>query len=700
MNTSARLTLIALIVASLPLCAASEYPPSYRWRTIETPHFFINYHQGEEDLARRAAAIAEQVHARITPLMDYEPAGRTHIVLTDHIDLSNGSATPFPFNRIEIYVSAPGGDPSSPIEYYDNWLNLVITHEYTHILHLDQARGFAGGLRKVLGRHPLTFPNDFSPLWMTEGIATLVESEATDAGRLKGTFVDMVLRTSAIENRWLSQAQAGGLSPEWPGGSARYFYGSKFLGWVARTRGMDRLAEYFHDYAGNVIPYRVNASAEDVFGHSMNDLWRTWSDEQQREYRDGNARLAADGLTTRTVLTQLGYETKYPAISADGTRIAYVHDGPFEWPTIRVRDLAAQRDIAVERVTSTSPLSWSPDGATLAFAQLDFHRSFALVSDLYLWRVDGRVERLTTGARLKDPSFAPDGRSLIAVENRAGRNRLVELDLATRAMRTLVEPADLTQFSEPSVSHDGSRIAVAEWRDGRVDVVLYDRSGNRIAHLTESQPRATFASPRFTADDATILFSSDVTGVPNIYAMRVAPHPASGHPLPEGEGVAGIRRLTNVYGGAFFPSSRDGKRIYYIDYSSRGFDLASFDATRDYPIVPRIVPKTLVTRAAEVRANCGADNGRAGRAISSIAQHPAALVDAHPRHHHLNRIERHAHRSRRRDIRRRRPRVPYILSAGARAHRRRRTDAGRLRRHLFVRSLVSDVHARRLRLLG
>src|SRR5438046_10523605 len=113
----------------------------------------------------------------------------------------------------------------------------------------------------------------------------------------------MVLRTAAIENRWLTQAQAGGLSPTWPGGSARYFYGSKFLGWVAQTQGMNQLAEYFHDYAGNFIPYRVNASAKNVFGKSINELWRTWSDEQQRIHRDEHERLAGAGFTTRGRLT-------------------------------------------------------------------------------------------------------------------------------------------------------------------------------------------------------------------------------------------------------------------------------------------------------------------------------------------------------------------------------------------------------------
>src|SRR5688572_18829243 len=92
-------SILLLSIVALDAGAAS-YPPDYRWRTITTAHFRIHFHQGEEDLAQRAAAIAERVHSRVTPLLDYEPASRTDIVLTDNVDVSNGSATPFPTNRI------------------------------------------------------------------------------------------------------------------------------------------------------------------------------------------------------------------------------------------------------------------------------------------------------------------------------------------------------------------------------------------------------------------------------------------------------------------------------------------------------------------------------------------------------------------------------------------------------------------------
>ena len=337
------------------------YPPSYRWQTITTPHFLIHYHQGLEETGARTAVLAEEIHAALTPLMGWEPKDRTHVILTDNIDASNGSATFFPNNRIEIFVSAPGADPSSPLEFYDDWLELVLTHEYAHILHLDQAFDTTASIRRVFGRNPLTFPNAYSPLWLIEGFATLVESEMTEAGRLKGTYVDMVLRTSAIEGTWFTEAQASGLTAAWPGGSARYFYGAKFLEYVARTEGMERVREFFHEYASSPIPFRVELTSLDIFGRSFNEMYDVWSQAARRDYLNQHKDLVRQGLTSREVLTNLGFETKYAVVSPNGRYVAYGQSsGPYESPTLRVFDLQAAREIASRQVNSISHLNLEP----------------------------------------------------------------------------------------------------------------------------------------------------------------------------------------------------------------------------------------------------------------------------------------------------------------------------------------------------
>ena len=76
----------------------------------------------------------------------------------------------------------------------------------------------------------LSFPGITIPSWVIEGLATWYESALTDAGRVHGTFHEMVLRTaSARRDASKTIGQAGGNSPEWPAGRRRYVYGLALL---------------------------------------------------------------------------------------------------------------------------------------------------------------------------------------------------------------------------------------------------------------------------------------------------------------------------------------------------------------------------------------------------------------------------------------------------------------------------------------
>jgi hypothetical protein len=177
-----RLLALALILAAASAAGASErYDPRLRFRTTRTAHFDIHAHQGEEALARRLAVIAERVRARFEATLG-RPRGRVQVILVDQTDLSNGWATPFPYDAIEIAATPPAIE--SLIGNTTDWLELVFTHEYTHVLHLDRTRGVMQGVRRVFGRNPFAFPNAFLPEWQIEGLATFEESRMTGEGRL------------------------------------------------------------------------------------------------------------------------------------------------------------------------------------------------------------------------------------------------------------------------------------------------------------------------------------------------------------------------------------------------------------------------------------------------------------------------------------------------------------------------------------
>ena len=103
--------------------------PELKWRTIETDHFYVHFHQGEPRTASLIAKIAEEIYEPITSLYDHIPDGKIHFIVRDHDDDSNGAAFYYD-NKIEIWASAM----DFPFRGTQDWLRNVVTHEFSHMI--------------------------------------------------------------------------------------------------------------------------------------------------------------------------------------------------------------------------------------------------------------------------------------------------------------------------------------------------------------------------------------------------------------------------------------------------------------------------------------------------------------------------------------------------------------------------------------
>src|SRR5690606_439033 len=117
--------------------APAQIPPDASWRTLDTPHFRVNYMEGLDSLAERTAVRAEWAYDLLSARLTRPPRGRIDIVLTDAVDYANGSATPLPTNRIVLYAHPPAD--VAELSFTTDWLELLVLHELVHIFHLDQA---------------------------------------------------------------------------------------------------------------------------------------------------------------------------------------------------------------------------------------------------------------------------------------------------------------------------------------------------------------------------------------------------------------------------------------------------------------------------------------------------------------------------------------------------------------------------------
>ena len=278
------ITMLLLFVVGI---AQAQVRPNGHWRQIESNHFRIIYEAGLDSLAQHAVQRAELEHARLNAALVRAPSHKIDIIIADNTDITNGYASPFPNSRIVLYARPPVDELS--LQYYDDWLDLVITHELTHVFHFERAGRVGRALRSIFGRVPVSwpfFPVLDMPRWNLEGLATLIESEHTGAGRLHGSYHEMVVRTDVLEKQFPPIDRVSGETPIWPGGERAYIYGSLFMEYVARTYGEAAQRELVGKTKGSVLPasWRMDGIAKQAVGKSYSDMYREWHAALERVF--------------------------------------------------------------------------------------------------------------------------------------------------------------------------------------------------------------------------------------------------------------------------------------------------------------------------------------------------------------------------------------------------------------------------------
>ena len=555
-----------VLVCVLALPAAAQVPPDEAWRSVDTEHFRITFPAQLEEQGRRVGELAERAYRELTAQFREGPSGRIDVVLTDHVDVSNGYARIWPSNRIVLYARPPADHLA--LAYFDDWLELLVTHELAHIFHLDYGGTLGRIFRTLFGRAqtPLTFPGVVVPGWVVEGLATWYESALTEAGRVHGTFHEMVLRTAALEGRFESIGQASGNSRQWPGGTRRYAYGSLFFDYLLDKHGRESMAAFVEAVvrpATQLSPSWLNAAGRRAFGASLSSEWAAWTDEMRARLNRLDGELAAFGpITEPEALTRNARYGLHPMRSPDGGALIYVRSDGRSYPRLVVMPSDGGDPTTVTRINNRAPFDVLPSGG-IVFAQREYTDRYRVFSDVHVATVDGAVRRVTRGARLTAPSAGPDGTWAVAVTEGEGTNGLARVDLLDGSIRTLAAPEAGTYWAYPAVSPDGRRIAASRWTERRHDVVVLDADG-RVAHEV-TRDRALDLAPKWSADGRYLVWSSDRSGILNILAAEV--DPLTGAPGPP-------VMLTNVRTGAAFPSvDPAGEWLYFSGYHVDGWEV-------------------------------------------------------------------------------------------------------------------------------
>jgi hypothetical protein len=561
--------------------------PRATWYTLETPHFDIHFYPAEQPFAEHASHIAERAYRLITRYLNWRPSGRVTITLNDNTDDANGYATSIPYNLIYAYGVPP--DSLDELNDFDDYVKLLITHEFTHVVHLDTMLSpCALVINTLLGR---TFaPNLSEPTWFIEGMAVLMESRQTTAGRLRSSFFDMHLRVPFLEGRLFGIDQISAIPLAYPGGTAAYAYGSALLRYIEDRYGPAKIQEISHRYADTCIPGALNRTVAETVGQGYvgifgPGLWDDWKRSIAHRYT-----LEAEEARRRplTVATRLTWDAPSPRSEGPGPR--FFRDGTLVYHRANddqspayVRldpETGAHRPIA--DMQGGGPAVPTPDGQALIFQRINFLQIPLRISGSPelgwndLFRLDiaaGTIRQLTRGTRAHEPDVSPDGTQIACVLAGTGTRQLALVPIGGGTPRILMPGAPGLAFT-PAWSPDGRLIAYSRWKPGGFrDIHLYD-----LAAATDraiSVDRAMDIDPRFSPDGRYVLFSSDRSGINDIYAYELT--------------TGRLFQVTNVLSGAFQPVvSPDGRRLVFTGFTSDGFDLwtTAYDPSQFLPAQP------------------------------------------------------------------------------------------------------------------
>ncbi|MBC8479145.1 MAG: biopolymer transporter Tol, partial [FCB group bacterium] len=183
------------------------------WMSIETDHFIVHYHETSERCAREAAAVAEKIYGPITSVYQFEPNSKTHLVIQDTDDYSNGAAYYYD-NKIIIWALPLDFD----LRGSHRWMQNVITHEFTHIVQIQASMKYSRqvpgtylqymgyedekrddvlyGFPNMIISYPI--PGTSVPPWLAEGTAQHMYEDANfdfwDSHR------DMIIRDKTVNH--------------------------------------------------------------------------------------------------------------------------------------------------------------------------------------------------------------------------------------------------------------------------------------------------------------------------------------------------------------------------------------------------------------------------------------------------------------------------------------------------------------------
>ncbi len=496
---------LALLAALGSTVVSSFFSPQIKaedsLQTIETEHARIHFHKDYQAFAQQVASKFEPIYADVSGRVGFEQNDKLDFLIGDDFHQANGYAVSLTAGKIvKVFTSSPRSEEA--LGSYSDWLDLVISHELTHKIHMSEpSRSWRSTLDSSLLESDI-FNFSRYPRWVTEGYATVIETEYTEQGRVNSDYIKAMLQQWATEGQLPSYDALNG-SSSYEGNRMAYNQGSAFLFWLQANYGQEKLQQLwkrstarkyrnfdsaftglFLDnprtlYKKFVVEQTVSAKQRQLLTNNTGSVWQNNSfkviSSEPSPQQDKLLQLEVDpkGYTTLSTFSLADNTEAKNEFIEDNKELleADEYDVANSMPDVFNRE--AEIVIKPTKKSRWRQARWLDDYHVLLLqSQLQDNQELGFE----LAKVElatGKVEKITQGLRLQDFALTPDKKSVIAISSFAGFNQLMKVSLADGSYQAL----DSKRLNQPmdnlTLSPDGETLALMAIHEKQWQIHFY-----------------------------------------------------------------------------------------------------------------------------------------------------------------------------------------------------------------------------------
>jgi Tol biopolymer transport system component len=560
--------------------------------TIESSHFIIHYSKGLEQVAKQSAYFFENLYKIYSKTYDYKLPNKTKVLIIDG-EITNGLADP-----IHNFIILWPHDFDVNLRGTHDWLKGVIAHEFAHIYSIPAAFKMPDAIPAIqIGffthpNEPLRtealhiFPNEILPPWFTEGIAQYEDSRSGSDSW--DTHRDMILRTLTISGRLLPYDRLFEFSGNGEDLEKTYNHGFSIVKYVSENYGYDKIVSITKECARF---FRVNfdGAIKKILGISGRQLYEEWKTYLEKKYKEQIKNIGKQVYGKK--INKEGYDNYWPKFSSDEKKIFFVSNGKADFSFLfkalysyNLSDTVKEdKKIKIEKNIS-SFYSINKKSNLILFTSIKSSKSTMPASKGGLRTLDVFIDTLpsekkkfnlfkkkterqiTKKESIIGAVFSPSGDKIAGIKRIIDRYYLCMFDTNGNNLKILYPDSLNNSFSyiySLDWSARGNLIAISFIDSGFRKIGIYDTTSKEFFVLKNS--RHDDRDPRFSDNGENLYFSSDRTGIFNIYRYNFK------------DSV--LQKITNVSGGAFCPDvDKKEKRLVYANYDKDGYGIYLIDS--------------------------------------------------------------------------------------------------------------------------